>query len=139
MLGLDLGRAAEGLDAFLADVSPHLPEAALATLARIKATLAQVLATLTEGGNPALDVSSEERFFAHAMVSRYLPDACRHYMDAATAAGRTGRLRDGRTLEESLCRQLDTLQSRLERIQANLAASKAEQLANHEAFLKTKN
>lgn len=139
MLGLDLGRAAEGLDALLADVSPHLPEAALATLARIKATLAQVLTALAEGGNPALDVSSEERFFAHAMVSRYLPDACRHYIDAAAAVGRSGRLRDGRTLDESLCRQLDTLQSRLERIQANLAAGKAEQLANHEAFLNTKN
>lgn len=139
MPGMDLGRAAERLDAFLAEVSPHLPAAALATLARVKATLAQVLATLEEGGDRAPGVSGEESFFTHAMVSRYVPDACRHYMDAASAAGRTGLLRDGRTLEDSLCRQLESLQSRLARIQANLAAGKAERLANHEAFLRTKN
>lgn len=126
------------LDVYLEQVSPNLPPLALATLAQIKEALARVLAALTAAADAAADLPAEESFFARELVARYLPDACRHYLAATEAAGGKGVLEDGRSADDSLCRQLDVLHARLEKTLAMVAAGKAQKLANHEAFIRTK-
>ena len=110
----DMSQEAEALDAYLDEVSPRLPQPALASLARIKETLARVLPALADE-TKNVDVPAEEHFFAREMISRYLPDACRHYLDVVSATGETAMLDDERTAAESLGRQLDVLHTRLEK------------------------
>lgn len=131
-----LRQHADDLDAYLEAVSPRLPQEALGPLAQLKETLAEVLPALDEEQGTA-DVPREEFFFAEELVSRYVPDACRHYLSAVEAVGASGS-DQGAILTASLCRQLDILQGRLQRLQAALAAGKAQRLANHEAFIKSK-
>jgi hypothetical protein len=47
-------------------------------------------------------------------------------------------LEDGSTAEQSLCRQLDLLHARLERTLARIADGRAQALARHEAFVRSK-
>jgi hypothetical protein len=131
----ELTRDAALLDAYLAKVSGDLPPAALGALAAIKEKLARAIAARAD--TDAIDIAVEETFFIQEMVARYLPDACRHYVEAARAAG-IGVLEEGCTTEQSLCRQLDILHARLQRMLAGIAARKAQALANHEAFVRSK-
>jgi|GEM_PF-3598874 hypothetical protein len=133
----ELRRDAAAFDAFLAEISPRLPPEALTALARIKETLVRVIGALASADDAAVDIPAEESFFAHAMVARYLPDACRHYVEACAAGGDVP-LDDGRTATESLCRQLDILRARLEKTLTKVAAGKADALVRHEAFVRTK-
>lgn len=133
-----LQRDADGLDAYLEAISPSLPQQALAPLALVKETLAKVLSALSDVDQKTTDVPAEELFLAQEMMSRYLPDACRHYLSAANAATGTAVPGQEDVAAGSLCRQLDILQGRLHKTLTMLAASKAEQLANHEAFIRTK-
>jgi hypothetical protein len=130
----ELTRDVALLDAYLAKVSGDLPPAALGALAAIKETLARAIVALAD--SDASDIGVEETFFIQEMVTRYLPDACRHYVEAARAAG--GVREEGSTAEQSLCRQLEILHARLQRTLTGIAASKARALANHEAFVRTK-
>ncbi|KFB69615.1 hypothetical protein [Candidatus Accumulibacter vicinus] len=129
----ELQRDAECFDDYLEEVSRHLPQAALTTLARTKETLARVIAALA-----AADLAIEETFFVREMVARYLPDACRHYVEATAASGGCVVLEDGSTAEQSLCRQLDMLHARLEKTLARIADGRAQALARHETFVRSK-
>lgn len=132
-----LNQEAETLDAYLNEISPHLPRSALASLARIKETLARVL-TASADGATATDVSPEDQFFIREMVARYLPDACKHYLDVVRTTDGHIPPENRREVDQSLCDQLDILHGRLEKIQATIVAAKARKLASHEAFIKTK-
>lgn len=134
----ELQRDAECFDDYLEEVSRHLPQAALTTLARTKETLARVIAALAAADLDAVDLAIEETFFVREMVARYLPDACRHYVEATAASDGCVVLEDGSTAEQSLCRQLDTLHTRLERTLARIADGRAQALARHEAFVRSK-
>lgn len=134
----ELQRDAECFDDYLEEVSRHLPQAALTTLARTKETLAMVIAALAAADLDAIDLAIEETFFIREMVARYLRDACRHYVKATAASGGCVVLEDGSTAEQSLCRQLDMLHARLDRALARIADGRAQALARHEAFVRSK-
>lgn len=133
----DLNQEAKALDAYLNEISPYLPRSALASLARIKETLARILATFADG-TTIIDASPEDQFFIREMVARYLPDACRHYLDVVRTADGHVPLENKRDVDESLCGQLDILHGRLEKMLVTIVAAKAQKLATHEAFIKTK-
>ncbi len=133
----DLNQEAEILDAYLNEISPYLPRSALTSLAQIKETLARVLAAFADG-TTVIDVSPEDQFFIREMVARYLPDACRHYLDVVRTADGHIPLENRREVDESLCGQLDILHGRLEKMLVTIVAAKAQKLATHEAFIKTK-
>lgn len=132
---LQLRDHAAALDRYLDEVSPKLPRNAVAAIASTKETLARVLAALSAED---VGIPAEESFFVSELVSRYLPEACRHYVAAAEAIGANAVFEDGSRAEESLCRQLEVMNSRLQRILAMVAAARTEELARHEAFIRTK-
>ncbi len=134
----ELQRDAECLDDYLEEISWYLPQAALTTLARTKETLARVIAVLAAADLDATDLAIEETFFIREMVARYLPDACRHYVEATAASGGCVVLEDGSTAEQSLCRQLDMLHARLERTLARIADVREQALARHETLVRSK-
>lgn len=134
----ELQRDAECFDDYLEEVSRHLPQAALTTLAQTKETLARVITALAAADLDSIDLAIEETFFVREMVARYLPDACRHYVEATAVSGGCVVLEDGSTAEQSLCRQLDLLHARLERTLARIADGRAQALARHEAFVRSK-
>lgn len=128
---------AQALDRYLDQVATRLPQGALDRLSRIKECLARLLPLLTDE-RQAIDVPLEERFFAQQLVSRYLPDSCRHYVAWLETAGNTMQVDADKTAEQSLCEQIDLLQVRLDRVLAAVTASQAEHLTNHGAFLRGK-
>lgn len=134
----ELQNEAARFDDYIDSISVRLPKAAVAELAKIKQTLGRVIAALDSWDHSALGIPAEEAFFAHELVARYLPDACHHYIDAMDASSGNARLEDGRTAEDSLLRQLGILEGRLKRTLTKVAAAKTQALANHEAFVRTK-
>ncbi len=133
----DIARDVAELDALLNRVSPALPQDALRSLAAMKETLARVIEILTNEQR-ARAVPAEEQFFVREVVSRYLPDLCRHYLSVRLAAQGLDVRHGERTPEELLLSQLDVLHGRLRRVLALAAADEVEKLALHEAFIKAK-
>ncbi len=128
---------AEHLDAYLMKVSGELPPDALRVVAQIKETLRQLMSLLpSEDGSP-IDLPGEEIFFINQLVSRYLPDACRHYLDARRSAIHA-RNETSESLADSLNRQLTTLHERLQKTLRLLSEQHAQALSRHEAFLSSK-
>ncbi|MDK2124908.1 hypothetical protein [Parachitinimonas caeni] len=126
---------AHQLDHYLADIAPRLPEAALQPLTHLKESLARLLPLLTDEARLA-SLPMDERFFMGQLVSRYLPDACQHYLALLDTAG--DNLPADSPAEQSFLNQLDLLQARLDKCLQLVLQDQTERLSNHEAFLRSK-
>jgi hypothetical protein len=133
----DICRDAAELDAFLAQVSPRLPDDAARSLVGLKETLARAVEVLANE-QKAIAVPAEEQFFVREVIARYLPDACRHYLSVIDASKGLGLRSGERTPEQSLQNQLHVLHGRLRKVVESAAADEVRKLANHEAFINGK-
>lgn len=103
-----LTRSAAQLDEYLKEISGELPPTALTTIAQIKETFRRLLSHLPSEADSNIELPGEDMFFINQLVSRYLPDVCRHYLEARQGAihSRDGTLE---SLDDSLNRQLAIL------------------------------
>ncbi len=129
--------AAADLDAFLATITPRLPPEVLSRLGKLKSALAEASRVLS-GTDQVPGTASEDSFFVHACISRYLPDACRHYLSVVEAARRANQKEEIESALAATCEQLDVLTRRLEDIFRRLAQREAEKLENHRKFIDSK-
>lgn len=132
-----LSSDAARLDDYLMKISGDLPPAALTAVAQIKETLRQLMSLLPSEGGAHIDLPGEEMFFINQLVSRYLPDACCHYLDARRGAIHA-RNETAASLEISLNRQLAILHERLRKTLNVISEQHAQALSRHEAFLNSK-
>lgn len=132
----DLLVDADNLDRVLEKHSNVLPKGAVELLAKMKGTLALVLTVgrTKDGSGATLD----DLLFARELVARYIPDACRHYVELNSAARSPVQLPGERTADESLIDQLSIMSERLDRMHEAIVAAKADQLLHHEYFIRTK-
>jgi hypothetical protein len=132
-----LTRDASQLDEYLKKISGELPPTALTTIAQIKETFRRLLSHLPSEGDSNIDLPGEDMFFINQLVSRYLPDACRHYLEARQGIIHS---RDGmpESLDDSLNRQLAILQERLLKTLQVISEQHAQALSRHETFLNGK-
>ena len=121
-------------DEFLAAQIPRLPEAANASLQRIKTLLARVLPALGEPHASAA-LTQEEAFFAREAVSRYLPDAIRPFLALAPDRADAASGPDAPSPRVLLLEQLAMVERELARIDERLAAATAEDLARNKKLL----
>jgi hypothetical protein len=121
-------------DEFVAAQTPRLPEAANASLQRIKTLLARVLPAL---GDPHASVAltQEETYFAREAISRYLPDAVQPFLALAPDRADAAVGPDARSPRVLLLEQLAMVERELARIDERLAAATAEELARNKKLL----
>ncbi|QDQ26146.1 hypothetical protein FNU76_07125 [Chitinimonas arctica] len=132
MPGMVSAEEAAELDAFLDSIAARLPPEVLERIAQLKEELARLLPLLRDEQR-LVAVPMEERFFIRQLVARYLPDACRHYLDLLPTTDAPDE-----AARASLDEQLALLFARLEKVRALLQADQQERLSNHAAFLRGK-
>lgn len=130
---LTLEQAIDRLDALVAKARPHLTAPMAASLDRIRTSVGEVLPRLLDG--PTHD---EHLYTVRETVLRYLPETLANYV-ALPPAFRAGHaLKDGRTARELMSEQLALLDTKLQEIVANVAASDAQALLANGRFLETR-
>jgi hypothetical protein len=125
------------LQTLVEQVSKRIPDAALASLHGIQATLADLLPRLR-----ALEVSGalsvESAFIVEETLQRYLPDMLGGYLKLPSGFAQTRPLEDGRTAAQVLVEQLQLLDESLKQIAQEAFAGDAEALVNSGRFLQRK-
>jgi hypothetical protein len=126
----------QALDRVEHEVALEVPEHIAAQLAGFN----QLIVRLARHGAVAVDAefTIEDRMYLTECVRRYLPDTLQSYL-AVPRNQRTAKLlEDGQSAQDLLESQLDLLRAELQRREAKLARSAAEQLLRQQRFLSAK-
>lgn len=126
---------AERLDALIEACAPELPDAAVAALISLAATLGRMAPGLRGAGPPGHPWRQEDSFFIGELLRRYVPDSVQRYLDIPGPQRTLVRLDDGSTPAQALCVQLDGLVHELAGKEELLARACSEGLVLQGAFL----
>lgn len=125
------------LDRALEDVGPELPDAAMAELGGLKLLIVRIA---RQGNAAGVDenFTMEDRLYVKECVRRYLPDTLQSYIAVPRNQRAAAILEDSQSAGELLLVQLAMLRAELEKREARMARSAAEQLLRQQRFLKSK-
>jgi len=146
LLGASIGRAPEierrieahltaadllaHLDTLVARVAPQLTPDMNQHLARVRASVAEVLPRLA-----AAQGAGDDLYTVRETVLRYLPETLAHYVALPPLFRGTHVLKEGKTARALLSEQLALLDDKLTEVVANVAAADARALLANGQFL----
>lgn len=125
------------LDRLVNRVAKGLPDAALALLRNIQATLEELLPRLRALKDSGA-LSAQSAFTIQETLRRYLPDMLAGYLKLPPAFARLQPLKDGRTAAQALTEQLRLLDDSLKQIAREAYAGDADALIDSGRFLQQK-
>jgi hypothetical protein len=125
----------QALDRALELLAPEVPDAIAAQLTGLK----QLIVRIARQGSAAVDenFTMDDRLYMNECVRRYLPDTLQSYL-AVPREQRSVPMLEGQSAVQLLESQLGLLHTELEKREARMARSAAEQMLKQQRFLKSK-
>lgn len=125
----------QALDRALELLAPEVPDAIAARLTALK----QLIVRIARQGSAMVDenFTMDDRLYMNECVRRYLPDTLQSYL-AVPREQRSVPMLEGQSAIELLESQLGLLRVELEKREARMARSAAEQMLKQQRFLKAK-
>jgi len=126
----------QALDRALTQLAPEVPEGVATQLTTLKQVIVRIA---RQGGAVTADenFTVDDRLYLGECVRRYLPDTLQSYL-AVPRTQRDAPMLDGRSAAQLLASQLDLLLTEMQKREAAMARSAADQLVRQQRFLQSK-